>query len=115
MLTDLYKHNNNFDSAFKYSNIMYQMKDSLDIGKANSAMSKLELQHKLDLLAYEKESAEKQSRLLFITITGTLFLLLIIILLLYYRNRIKSKYLLLQKQRQADEKIRESEEKFIGS
>ena len=86
-------------NAFKYNIIKYQMKDSLNIEKSNTKLSRLELQYEF----YKKEQGKKieQQRKDFIIIIIVISLIfgLIVIVLIYYRQRIKARYVRLEKQK----------------
>ena len=86
-------------NAFKYDIIKYQMKDSLDIEKSNTKLSRLELQYEF----YKKEQEQKieqQRKDFIITIIAiSLIFGMIVIVLIFFRQRIKARYVRLEKQK----------------
>jgi PAS domain S-box-containing protein len=114
VLADFYQFENNPDSILKYTTLKYVLKDSLDIDRENIALNKLELQHELEKVVLENETETKQAYFI-LAITGTAFLMVLTILLfLYFRHQVKTRDILLNEQKKADEAIRKSEEKFRG-
>jgi PAS domain S-box-containing protein len=114
LLKELYEQENNLDSAYKYAIIMFRMKDSLDIDKTNANIAKLEMLHELDKEMMELEKAKDDTILRIILVAGTLFFVLVLVVAFNYRSTVKSKLALLEKQKEADDQLRQSEAKFRG-
>ena len=84
-------------TAYEYTLLKYEAKDSLDVEKNKALLSRLELQYEFE--KKEQEELIKQQQKDFIIITTILSLIfgLIIIFLLWARQRIKAKNTLLEK------------------
>lgn len=103
LLIKLYTHDAVPDSALKYTNLMWQIKDSLDIKKNEATITRMQLQYELDKVSTFQENERKQFRLMYVVIIGALFTALLIVLFFLYRFRIRSKIVALEKQKLNDE------------
>jgi len=103
LLSDIYISKADYKNAFTYSNLQYQLKDSLDLNNKLTELSKLELLY--DIEKNRQQEKFKQQRQEFIFIIGTLLLLTSLgyVLLLLKRQKLRSKVVTLERQKFKDE------------
>jgi len=85
--------------AYHYDTLRYNLKDSLNLDASNASLSRLELNYELEKNVREVKLNEQKRWAATIVTLVTLVSAIIIMLLLYVRHRLKSKYLLLEKEK----------------
>jgi len=85
-------------NAYKYDIIKYRMRDSLNIEKSNTEISRLELQYEFEKDEKEKQMKQQRKNFLIIIAFISLVSCLIVIILLFARQRVKAKNVRLKKQ-----------------
>ena len=98
LLGKIYLGKNDTLNSFKYDIIKYQMRDSLNIEKSNTVISKLELQYEFEKDEKEKQMKQQRKNFLIIIAFISLVSCLIVIILIFARQRIKAKNVRLKKQ-----------------
>ncbi len=99
LLSKIYLSKNDTLNAFKFDIIKYRMKDSLNIGKSNDEIARLELQYEFDKKEQEKRIEQQRKDFIILIIIISLIFGLIVIVLIFARQRIKAKNIRLEKQK----------------
>jgi tetratricopeptide (TPR) repeat protein len=103
LLREIYQSKKQFDLAYHYDTLRYQVKDSLKIDEISAHTTKLELQYELEKSMNEKRLIEQKRNAATIIVLVVLFALIILVVLLFVRHRLKTKYFRLQKEKLEDE------------
>ena len=96
---DLYKESKNTDSAYKYSQIEYLTKDSLNYEKALIKLTQIETVYKYEKRIKETQVQQERRSYLFIIIVILLFSTLVVTLIYISRQRIRVKNINLENQK----------------
>ncbi len=89
LLMDLYKIRNNPDSAYKYTALTLQLKDSIYAAEKIRAVQRAQLEQQMKMLQIEKERTAYQNRVKVYALIAIVLVILLIAVLLYNNNRRK--------------------------
>ncbi|NPD83353.1 tetratricopeptide repeat protein [Lentimicrobium sp. L6] len=94
---DVYLAQGDTNSAYKYTLMIIEASDSLNVEKNKALLSKLEMQYQFEKKEQEERISQQKSDFIKIIIILSLGFALIIIILLWARQRVKSKNVELEK------------------
>jgi len=97
LLSKIYLQQNDSVRAYQYQVLELRLKDSLNIEKSQTEMSKLELQYELEKSEQKKRIAQQRKDLINIIVLISLVFIIIVIILLLGRMRIKARTVILEK------------------
>lgn len=97
LLTKIHFQQKDSIQGYQYQVLELQMKDSLNIEQSRTRMSMLELQYALEKESEKKKAVQQRKDLINIIVVITLIFIIIVIVLLLSRMRIKSRAVLLEK------------------
>lgn len=111
VLQELYSSMGNMDSAFKYSILQYQIKDSLDLESTLIKLSQTEMKYEFEKILQENENKQKHKEYRFIILTVIICSVsVLLILFLIFRHKIKTKNnLMIRRQLEANLEIKNKE------
>ena len=98
---NIYKKINNYENAYKYLNLMYEIKDSLAINEKTHYISNFEIQYEYEKREREKEREqeikEQRKNILIIVIAFVSVIVIIILIYIINKNKMKSENIRLEK------------------
>jgi tetratricopeptide (TPR) repeat protein len=103
LLADIYESKSDYKNAFVYSNLRYQLKDSLELDSKLTELSKLELLYDIEKKRQVEKMKQQRQQFIFIIATLLLVFLTGYVLLLLKRHRLRSKVAKLKQQKLEDE------------
>ena len=100
LLNNIYVEKQDYINAHKYLLMQYQIRDSLNLDNKLSNLAKMEMIYKSDKEKQLRKSEEQRKNLKYIIFTLSLiFLFILTIIIIFNRYRIKSKNVLIEKQK----------------
>ena len=99
LLSKIYLAKKDTLNSFKYDIIKHRMKDSLDIEEKVTGLSKLELKYEFDKKEQEKRIEQQRKDFIITIIVISMIFGMIVIVLIFFRQRIKARYVRLEKQK----------------
>ncbi|TKK66205.1 GHKL domain-containing protein [Ilyomonas limi] len=101
LLKDIYAKKNNTDSAYKYTSLTLNLRDSIYNANKTKAVQRAELEQQMRTVALENEKKSYETRSKIYALIAALLVFLLIVFILIRHNRHKQKaYALLQKQKE---------------